>query len=225
MITNPIFITGAARSGTSMTAGIINICGAWGGNMAGANHNNKKGMFENREIVNTMTKPLFVEVGADPMGQKPLPDIRDFDEVNPTLWRERFLKEMVSQGYNSKEDILMYKGAKMCLMWTLWDRAFPNAKWVIVRRRSDDIISSCMRTGFMSKYKDREGWLFWVREHVKRFTEMYQSRLQVMEVFPQEMIDGHYTEMESVIEWLGLEWKEKEVRDFISPELWNKERD
>ena len=221
---NPIFITGCARSGTSMTAGVINICGAWGGNMAGANHNNKKGMFENREIVNTMIKPLLIEVGADPMGQKPLPDIRDFEGINSVKWRIRFTEIMKGQGYNGK-DIIMYKGAKMCLMWTLWDRAFPNAKWVIVRRRSDDIISSCMRTGFMSRYKDRDGWQFWVREHVKRFTEMQENRLQIMEVFPQEMIDGHYTEMKSVIEWLGLDWNDKDVKDFISPELWSKERE
>jgi hypothetical protein len=52
---------------------------------------------------------------------------------------------------------------------------------------------------------------------------MYENKLQIMEVFPQEMIDGHYGEMESVIRWLGLTWKEKEVRGFISPGLWNKE--
>jgi len=117
----------------------------------------------------------------------------------------------------------MYKGAKMCLMWTLWDRAFPDAKWIIVRRRSEDIISSCMKTGFMSKYKDRNGWLGWVREHVKRFKEMYENKLNIREVFPQEMIDGNYIDIESIIEWLGLEWKEQTVKDFISPDLWNKE--
>ena len=223
MIKNPILITGAARSGTSMTAGVINLCGAWGGELAKATPYNKKGMYENRAIVNEMVKPLLIAVGADPMGQKPLPNIRDFEEIDSVQWREKFIKIMKSQGYNGEEDIMMYKGAKICLMWTLWDRAFPNAKWIIVRRRSEDIISSCMKTGFMSKYKDRNGWLLWVREHVKRFKEMYENRLDVREVFPQEMIDGNYIEMESTIKWLGLEWKEQMVKDFISPELWNKE--
>ncbi len=222
MIKNPILITGAARSGTSMTAGVINLCGAWGGELAKATPYNKKGMYENRVIVNEMVKPLLIAVGADPMGQKPLPNIRDFEEIDSVQWREKFIKIMKSQGYKD-HDIMMYKGAKMCLMWNLWDRAFPNAKWIIVRRRSEDIISSCMKTGFMSKYKDRNGWLLWVREHVKRFKEMYENRLDVREVFPQEMIDGNYIEMESTIKWLGLEWKEQTVKDFISPDLWNKE--
>ena len=221
MIKSPILITGCARSGTSMTAGVIHKCGAWGGELAQATPYNKKGMYENRTVVNEMVKPLFVELGADPMGQKPLPNIRDFEEQSGKLWHERFEKIMRTQGY--KEGKIMYKGAKMCLMWTLWDRAFPDAKWIIVRRRSEDIISSCMKTGFMSKYKDRNGWLGWVREHVKRFKEMYENKLNIREVFPQEMIDGNYIDMESIIEWLGLEWKEQTVKDFISPELWNKE--
>ena len=41
----PILITGCARSGTSMVAGIINMSGAFGGVMAGPNKNNQKGNF------------------------------------------------------------------------------------------------------------------------------------------------------------------------------------
>ncbi len=223
IMNSPIFITGCARSGTSMTAGVVNICGAWKGETAQATPHNKKGMFENRTIVNNMVKPLLIEVGADPMGQKPLPKIRDFEEIDSSRWKKQFMEFMQKQGYKEK-NILMYKGAKMCLMWTLWDRAFPDAKWIIVRRRSEDIINSCMKTGFMNKYDTREGWLSWVREHVKRFREMFEDRLDVMEVFPQEMIDGNYTEMESIIKWAGLEWKEQEVKEFISPELWKQEK-
>lgn len=219
-----IFITGCARSGTSMTAGVIHKCGAWGGELAKATPYNKKGMFENRAIVRSMVKPLLEKVGADPMGQKPLPKITDFDTVDSNKWRESFLREMKHQGYKEDSNILMYKGAKMCLMWPLWDKAFPEAKWIIVRRRSEDIINSCLKTGFMHRYRDREGWLFWVKEHVKRFREMFEDRLDIMEVFPQEMIDGNYTEIESVIKWAGLEWKEKEVKEFISPDLWNGNR-
>jgi hypothetical protein len=54
---DPILITGAARSGTSMTAGVINICGAFGGVLSGPNKNNKKGMFENNRIRQDIAKP------------------------------------------------------------------------------------------------------------------------------------------------------------------------
>lgn len=195
---NFIFITGCARSGTSMTGGVVNICGAWGGKLAKATPYNKKGMYENRAVVNDMVKPLLVELGADPMGQNPLPNIRDFDEQDSKGWRQRFIDIMVSQGYDGRFP-LMYKGAKMCLMWTLWHRAFPKAKWIIVRRRSDDIIDSCMKTGFMSKYKDRAGWRVWTIQHVRRFKEMFENELDVREVFPQEMIDGNFIDRKSVV--------------------------
>ena len=43
----PIIITGCARSGTSMIAGIIHLCGAWKGNTSGPNKYNKKGNYNN----------------------------------------------------------------------------------------------------------------------------------------------------------------------------------
>ena len=85
---DPILITGAARSGTSMVAGAINICGAFGGNMRGPNKNNEKGMFENVRIVQNLTKPYLRGIGADQLGQYPLPDI--FNLPIPSNWRRRW---------------------------------------------------------------------------------------------------------------------------------------
>ena len=71
----PIIVTGCARSGTSLTAGIINICGAYGGTLAPPNVNNRKGMFENTTVRQTIVKPYLREHGWDPLGQNPLPSI------------------------------------------------------------------------------------------------------------------------------------------------------
>jgi len=40
---SPILVVGAARSGTSLVAGIINMSGAFGGVMAGPQKSNQKG--------------------------------------------------------------------------------------------------------------------------------------------------------------------------------------
>ena len=64
-MTDPILVTGAARSGTSMTAGIIHLCGAFGGKLSGPTTYNKKGMFENGTIRNELVKPFFSAIGAD----------------------------------------------------------------------------------------------------------------------------------------------------------------
>ena len=80
MLNDPIFITGCARSGTSMTAGVINYCGAFGGQVAGATKNNRKGMFENNAIRELIVKPILRKHKFDPMGQNPLPDIPGFPQ-------------------------------------------------------------------------------------------------------------------------------------------------
>jgi len=215
-----ILISGIARSGTSMTAGIINICGAKGGEMSSATIYNKKGMFENYEIRDTLVKPLLINLGVDPMAQNPLPDVKLFKGLDNVSWKNRVEKILNEQGI-SENDIWFYKGAKMCLMWPLWDNAFPDAKWVLVRRRSKEIVNSCMRTGFMRAFKTEEGWQGWVNQHITRFNEMLHANLNLREVWPQEMIDGEFSEIKAVVEWLGLEWKEKEVKEFITPSLWN----
>lgn len=215
---SPILITGAARSGTSMVAGVINMSGTFGGDMSGPNRNNQKGMFENSRIRNIIMKPYLESIGVDPLGQYPLPDIETLSI--PNNWKKRVEDIMKQQGCREDQP-WMYKGAKMCLTWPVWNYAFPDAKWIVVRRRTADIVNSCLKTGFMRAFKDREGWLWWVHQHEQRFIEMIQAGLNVRIVWPEKMLHGNYQEMYETIEWLGLKWPGQAVYDFIEPKLWH----
>lgn len=215
--TPPILLTGCARSGTSLTAAIIDTCGGFGGYMTGPTPFNKKGQFENSEIRDKIVKPYLQLNSADPMGQDPLPNVRKLMAV--TNFREKIETIMVRHGYESGP--WYYKGAKMCLIWPLWSTAFPEAKWIIVRREDIDIADSCMHAGFMRAYRSVEGWLGWVEEHKRRFEEMKRFCKNVREVWPSKFIvDGDFSEMQSVVEWAGLDWKDDEVKAFIEPKLW-----
>ena len=213
---SPIIITGCARSGTSMVAGIINICGAFGGDMYGPNKSNQKGMFENKAIREGLVKPFLRNIGADPKGQSPLPDV--FNLAIPSHWKNSVNEIMVREGY--KDGAWFYKDAKACLMWPVWNYAYPNAKWIIVRRRSADIAQSCLQTAFMNAYPDYEGWIKWINQHEERFVEMIKAGLNVKVVWPERMVRDNYEQMYETIEWLGLNWAGKEVIDFIEPQLW-----
>jgi len=216
----PILITGCARSGTSLTAGVIHHCGGFGGELSGPTRYNEKGMFENNHIRETIVKPALKAVGADPLGQNPLPNINAFSPDLGEKIRGRVLATMRVQGL--KEDrIWFYKGAKMCLMWTVWHKAFPKAKWVIVRRDTDEIINSCLRTGFMCRYKDEGGWREWVEAHEQKFIDMKAAGLNVMEVYPKQMVNSDFDQMKKVVKWVGLKWNEKRVLEFITPALWS----
>lgn len=217
---SPILITGAARSGTSLIGGVINICGAFGGEMFPGNNNNAKGMFENRIIRENIDKGYLRYLKVDPKGQFPLPDTSKLPIPND--WRSQVEKVMINEGY--KEGEWFYKGARSCLFWPVWHYAYPNAKWVIVRRRTADIATSCLNTGFMSHYSEYEEWVTWVNHHEEKFVEMIQAGLNVKQIWPERMIRGDYEQLHELIEWLGLTWKEKEVIDFISPKLWKQKK-
>lgn len=222
-INRPILLTGCARSGTSMTAGIIGLCGAWGGNTSGPNINNKKGMFENTYIRNHLVKPFLTSIGADPLGQDPLPDIEKCKlmSVNAVInWRRKVLELICEQGYDG-DSPWYYKGAKLCLIWPLWHRAFPKARWIIVRRRSRDIAKSCLKTSFMRAYKKEEGWYKWIDHHKDKFLEMEAAGLDIQYVWPQKMIDFDLFEIGTIVAGLGLKWDQKKVEDFIEPAYWS----
>ena len=222
----PILITGCARSGTSMIAGAINMCGAFGGVMSGPNRNNQKGMFENAQIRNNVVKPFLRNNQLDILCQFPLPDTHSIEI--PDNWRNQVERIIKNEGY--QEGPWMYKDPKAALLWTLWAKHFPASKWVIVRRSTNDIISSCIKTGFMRAFNNdqnqrkvgasniREGWAWWVNYHIQRFEEL-KNKVECREVWPEKMINGDFTELKEVIEWLGLEWN-SEVLTFVDSQLW-----
>jgi len=227
---DPILITGCARSGTSMIAGVINICGAFGGDMAGPNANNQKGMFENSVIRGQIVKPYLKQIGADPQAQYPLPNTENL--LIPRDWRSRVEGVMNVQGYTGGP--WMYKCPKMGLHWPVWHYAFPNAKWIIVRRRTGDVVDSCMKTGFMKAFakpatqkavgvtNERDGWIWWVRQFEQRFVEMITAEdgPNCKQIWPHRMVDGNYDQLYETIDWLGLEWNTGAL-EFIDPLLWH----
>lgn len=228
---DPILITGAARSGTSLCAGAIHICGAFGGKTTGPTPHNRRGQFENARIRDTITKPYLRDLGFDPLGQYPLPNINGL--TIPLDWRQRVEQVFREEGYRSGP--LFYKGAKMVLTWPVWAYHFPNAKWVIVRRRSGDIADSCCKTGFMRAFRhpevqravgvnnERDGWLWWVDQHLEAFRAMIDAGLNCQVVWPERWINGDYQHLYSLMDWLGLSW-DSEVLNFIDKKLWKARR-
>ncbi len=218
----PILIVGCPRSGTSMIGGALNLCGVFRGELVG------RGMFENNKILEEIVEPYFLSMGADRNGQYPLPVINDISI--PVHWKSTVEQIMTDEGY--QRGPWMYKDSRSSLIWPVWNHAFPNAKWIIVRRRTGDIVQSCLKTGYMDAYAletvrkeigvdtERDGWLWWVHQYEKRFVEMIQAGLNCKVVWPERMVNGDYQQMHETLEWIGLTWNKK-VINWIDPLLWN----
>jgi hypothetical protein len=222
---SPILITGAARSGTSIIGAAINHCGAFLGETS------KRAMFENIRIKEEIVKPYFDRMGVDVRAQYPLPDLHSISI--PTDWKQQVEQILTDEGY--KKGKWMYKGTGMGLVWPVWHYAFPNAKWIIVRRKTYDIIQSCLKTGYMNAFSDEDiqqkigvsnesdGWLWWVRQHEKRFVEMIQEGVNCKQIWPERMVDGNYEQLYEVLDWIGLPKKEG-LTNFINPLLWGRKK-
>lgn len=192
---SPIFVTGIERSGSSIIAKIINMCGAFTGQTTE--------MMENKALKRLVDTYYVYDLKLPIFGQKPLPNTQQLKV--PMDWKEKVDTLLEKQEYTSP---WMYKSNRLAQIWPVWNHAYPNAKWIIVRRRTGDIIQSCMKTGFMNAYVDQEGWKEWVRTHEKLFVEMIEAGLNCKVVWPERMVVGDYSQIYEMLDWLGLEWNE-----------------
>jgi len=69
---------------------------------------------------------------------------------------------------------------------------------------------------------ERDGWIWWVHQHEKRFIEMMESEegVNVKVIWPHRMVNGDYTQIKDMIDWLGLKWN-TEILNFVDPLLWH----
>jgi len=195
---DPILITSVPRSGATMIAATINMCGAFAGEIA------KRSMFCNDRIREelVMLQALNIPIGL---------------EWVPTNWKMEIENILIEQGY--KKGMWMYKDSNLSKTWQIWNYAYPNAKWVIVRRRTGDIIQSCMKTGYMTEHSTEEGWLTMVHEYEARFVEMMTEGLNCKIIWPERMVQGNYEQLYELCDWLGLKWNPDALK-YIDSLLW-----
>jgi hypothetical protein len=207
-----VLITGCARSGTSMVAGVLAASGLdFGGPLVKATAHNPKGFFEHRVVRQKIVKPLLRSIGADQRGQNPLPP----RHISPCKRDVAVLRARVLHELGGAR---AYKDAKVLLLWRYFRAAFPDAVWVLVRREPKAIARSCLRTPFMRGYGYMAGWLRWVQEHEVRMDDLRASGARVLEIWP----DPHEPEgFRPIVEELGLVWNEERVRAALVPGSWS----
>lgn len=213
----PIIITGFPRSLTSMTAGLLYHHGVPFGRIGKATRYNRKGFFENLVLRDTVVKTYLMGIPSDPLGQWPLPPdveyLPKFDKFRSIV--ERILK---TQGVDVQSQ-WGWKCVKLPLMWPIVHEHFPEAKWVIVRRDIEDIIQSCAHTSFMKKLRNIHIMDQWVDHYLECIQTLNESDADTTEIWAPDIIEGDTTELQKLIEELGLTYDPKVVADFVDPSL------
>jgi hypothetical protein len=218
LINKPILITGLPRSGTSMVAGCIELCGAFGGDLIGKNRWNKKGFFENNGIRDPYIKEILKLNGFCERGVKKLP-APEFDFKDIANIYDGVISEITRQGYGGKSN-WFFKDPKLCLVWPVWNRAFPDARIVVVRRNKNAVMKSVRGCGFMERHGLSESIIEkWHHTH-----DMILDNISKLEnalvVNSDKLVSGDFTHIKNVVNLLGLEYN-PEVEKFIDNKLWH----
>jgi hypothetical protein len=208
---DPILIVGAARSGTSLVAGIINKCGAWYDCKSSVEPNkfNPKGYFE--------SSMLFADFrGAMIFNERPEEKKGSLSDKNFNAEKNELKNRYRIPGdrpwFIKMPEIVACKGQ---VDWPLWDKYFPEAKWVIVRRNLTDIFSS-----HAEKYGHiREGTEQVLSEMDNLRTHLELTGRKYVDIWPFRSMAEGPGNFKNMIETLELEWHEEAVEEFIDPNL------
>ena len=213
----PVFVLGLPRSGTSMIAGSLSLCGAWtGSTIPGVAGENPHGFFEHSTIREGIIKQLLRLMGGDPAGVTKLPAINLGASVPGLV--EAFRHAITADGYANDRPWL-YKDAKLTLLWPIVANPFPRATWVIVTRDRQSIIDSCMRASFMHQHSnDIYFWEKFVDKYKHRIGLLQNSGRRVLEVRAEEPISGNFESLQKLAGQLGLTFDMDKVTSFISPD-------
>ena len=196
-----------------MVAGLFDACGAWTGTTIPEDAANPRGYFEHAIIRERVTKQILSKLGHGPLGVVSLPPLELTMKVSGL---SNIITDIIQRdGYDAASPWL-YKDAKMSLIWPAFDKAFPEAQWIIVNRDADAVIDSCLQTPFMAQHSsDRSFW--------ERFAAAYQQRLEslantahsVTSLQSEDILDGDYQSLAKALTKCGLVFNEEATNAFV----------
>jgi len=222
----PIFIVSTGRSGTSMVTGLLNRAGMWVGEYHKGDRDNPGGYFENKRIKDGVIKPILTFSGYDRHGRHPLP------EETLDLPHEEFgnliKAHLDADGYQYHVP-WGFKDAKMVLMWPTLHKAFPDARWVIVKRNREDVIKSLSRARFMAQpmaglIKDDSDFLGkWFDRYQRGIDEIKSCpEIEFYEVDSDQILSGDYSSLLRTADALNLRLNDERIRNYVKPEWWGR---
>ena len=208
-----ILITGIPRSRTSLTAAMLEACGADFGDpkhFKEPNRYNPLGYYEHRKVIGRLQNPYFEKIGFAPLDRVNMPSKKDI--VFEPGWESR-LKAI----FGDLKSITAIKEPKLCLYWEQWANTFPDSRWIVVKRATSEIFESISkRTPWMRNSLEDAGWHYYIHHHLRRIEELKAGVRHWFEIDTGEVVSGDFIKIQQCAEWCGLTWNH-EATNLVNP--------
>ena len=192
----PILIAGPARCGTTMTAGLLYHHGVWIGEarVTKAVHTNSLLGTENIHI-----KEYLKEMS----GKDPSPH-----------FRQDILK--LVPGYGP----WLVKTAQTLIKWKKFAYHFPEARWVLPWRPTEEIVQSALRHPGMQRQGEQRRRDI-ARWHQKLQKDVADSGVEHVWIDVGKLANRDREEAEKLLNFCGLKLDEKLWHNWIEPSMWH----
>lgn len=214
----PIVVTGIPRSGISIIAGILEKCNIYGGVV------NK--MYENECIRDEVIKPYLKSIRIDENGQYPISSNRE--KINYTALGD--MRDKILKILNPSEKIWFYKDSRLLLSWEMWSLMFPKTCWVIVKRKNNDIIKSCLKTSYMNAFSNEKickkinvndsesGWCWWINQYQKLIDSLKLCQENIIEIEPEQLL-FNINDICFLLRKNNISYDVEEIKNFVFEKL------
>ncbi|HSE84298.1 MAG TPA: sulfotransferase domain-containing protein [Thermodesulfobacteriota bacterium] len=220
-----VVVLGPPRSGTSTTAGLLNILGVDMGNLRDATPENPKGLFEDKDFL-SLIREIFI--AADPtlkewngaVGWKPPSPEAVLSQRD--RYKEK-IKELISKrAAETKSSMWGWKVASTGMAVELFLPYLSNPHFVVVLRNPLDIAKSSVE---YTKGKERLNLI----ESLRVSNSYYQGIFNFLSVHPtlptmfisfEDMVNNPTREAKKLADFLGVEFtpeKAEEAINFVIP--------
>lgn len=207
-----VIITGMHRSGTSMIAGLLKICGLYlGDSLIMGLKDNPRGHFEDRAFVRLNNEILKYNGGS---WDRPPKEIKTNKGIafNMNRYAESWPKDRP----------VGWKDPRACLTLHLWRKAVSSEelKVVLVSRPFDEIVESLKKRNRFPEAKSRELAFVYMKAAVEHLEE---TRLPyIITIYNNYFKVGWRSELRPMLEFLGLDQGPTAIiADFIDADLWH----
>lgn len=187
----PILIAGPTRCGTTMLAGLLHFHGVWIGEARITAYPQTNSLIgtENTEI-----KKFLKKWGGGPFHE----------------FREQLLHHVHTDGR------WLLKTVQILYNRQSFERAFPDATWLLPARPVDDIVASqILHPGMPGSRAAREKKVRWCIDQQEKVT----GRRLWLDM--DRMARGDEEEARKAVEFCGIEFAPEIWRDWVKPEMWH----